>query len=330
MTHCPQKVRLIGLLLLLCCFCPYFSDAQDDPAKWTLTRDLIVRPDGSPASEEAGFLLSELAASGKEGEPVTQSELVSLLDNPEGQLVYYDRVIRYATPESDSLTKAEHENYARIFMREKYQVAGVQFIKTHQRYLEGARSRFGVLPQDIVAILTWESGLGIFTGKNRVFNIMMGQILVMDRAQRYAVAEMVKAGKGNPLDDPSRRDAEARRLARRKKDATASLVTLLRMAKKMQIDPLTIKGSWGGAIGYPQFLPYNLKYAVDADGNGIDLLSWPDAIYSVANYLKERGEYGTSSAQRRKAFLRYNASQEYADGVMLLADTIWRRYQQNP
>ena len=102
-------------------------------------------------------------------------------------------------------------------MREKYQAAGVQFIKTHYKYLMGAQARFGVLPQDIVAILTWESGLGIWVGEYRVFNVMMGQVFFMDRAQRYAVAEMVKQGKPNPLDDPGRMDKEARRLQRRKK-----------------------------------------------------------------------------------------------------------------
>lgn len=50
-----------------------------------------------------------------------------------------------------------------------------------------------------------------------------------------------------------------------------------------------MKGSWAGALGYPQFNATNyLKLAVDQDGDGRkDLWSMgPDLIGSVANYLK--------------------------------------------
>ena len=87
MTHAARYFRVTLLLVMSGCCWPAIAPAQDDPASWRLTRDLIVRSDGSPASEDARYLLSELAAAGKEGEPVTQDELLSLLDNTERQLV---------------------------------------------------------------------------------------------------------------------------------------------------------------------------------------------------------------------------------------------------
>ncbi|MGE5316174.1 MAG: lytic murein transglycosylase, partial [Acidobacteriota bacterium] len=75
-----------------------------------------------------------------------------------------------------------------------------------------------------------------------------------------------------------------------------------------------------------QFMPYNIQYAVDADGNGLNLKTWPDAIYSVANFLKVQGNYKPTEEGRRHALLRYNRNEAYAAGIMALADTLARRY----
>ena len=46
------------------------------------------------------------------------------------------------------------------------------------------------------------------------------------------------------------------------------------LARDSGLDPLSIKGSYAGAVGLPQFMPSSYrKYAVDYDGDGvIDLL----------------------------------------------------------
>lgn len=54
----------------------------------------------------------------------------------------------------------------------------------------------------------------------------------------------------------------------------------------------TIKGSWAGATGLPQFLPsMYLKVARDGDGDGrVDIWnSEPDALASIANYFVQAG-----------------------------------------
>jgi membrane-bound lytic murein transglycosylase B len=54
----------------------------------------------------------------------------------------------------------------------------------------------------------------------------------------------------------------------------------------------TLKGSWAGATGYPQFLPsMYLRLGVDGDGDGkVDIWhSEPDALASIGNYLLNAG-----------------------------------------
>jgi membrane-bound lytic murein transglycosylase B len=52
------------------------------------------------------------------------------------------------------------------------------------------------------------------------------------------------------------------------------------------------KGEWAGASGHPQFLPSSwVEYAVDYDGDGHKDIwdSKPDALASIANYMKKNG-----------------------------------------
>ena len=62
--------------------------------------------------------------------------------------------------------------------------------------------------------------------------------------------------------------------------------------RQQGFDPLSLKGSYAGAMGYGQFMPSSfLNYAVDFDGDGVtDIWNNPvDAIGSVANYFREHG-----------------------------------------
>ena len=79
---------------------------------------------------------------------------------------------------------------------------------------------------------------------------------------------------------------------RRSEFFTKELKHYLILTRDQQMDPLVLKGSYAGAMGYGQFMPSSYRsYAIDFDDDGVaDIWSNPvDAIGSVANYFKAHG-----------------------------------------
>jgi membrane-bound lytic murein transglycosylase B len=63
-------------------------------------------------------------------------------------------------------------------------------------------------------------------------------------------------------------------------------------AFKNNIDPYSIKSSYAGAIGLPQFMPSSIiKFGYDFDKDNVTDLtnSTKDALASIANYLTKKG-----------------------------------------
>jgi membrane-bound lytic murein transglycosylase B len=73
------------------------------------------------------------------------------------------------------------------------------------------------------------------------------------------------------------------------------LFQALMMVDRGYIDVSSMTGSWAGAMGQTQFMPSSyMQYAVDFDGDGHRDIwkSTPDALASIANYLKGYGWQG--------------------------------------
>jgi membrane-bound lytic murein transglycosylase B len=149
--------------------------------------------------------------------------------------------------------------YRPIFVTERRIREGTDFWIAHRQELDQASVRSGVAPEYLAAILGVETYYGRLTGSYRVLD---------------ALATLA-------FDYPAR--------AKFFRDELEQFLLLTRDAG---LNPLSVKGSYAGAMGAPQFMPSNYRrYAVDADANGhVDLWnSWPDVCASVGNYLKEHG-----------------------------------------
>ncbi len=146
-----------------------------------------------------------------------------------------------------------------LFVDQDRVAGGVKFWNDNAEILARARSDFGVSEGIVVALIGVETRYGRQTGRFRI----------MDTLTNLA------------FDWPARREF-----------FRGELEQFLLLAREQGWDPLSVKGSFAGAMGLPQFMPGSYrKYAVDYDSDGhIDLWGNPaDAIGSVANYLKQFG-----------------------------------------
>jgi membrane-bound lytic murein transglycosylase B len=167
-------------------------------------------------------------------------------------------------------------------------------------------------PAVVVSILMWESKLGVQTGKYSVFNVFTSQAFFLDEANKVALDQADERGQLDPT-------AQKERMERIHDRAMRNLRLLVQTCKARGMDPLAVRGSWAGALGYPQFMPASLKWAEDGDGDGkIDLYSFDDSIASIARYLAEHG----FSKSRTRAVLAYNHEGGYVRGVLAWADAL--------
>jgi len=204
----------------------------------------------------------------------------------------------------------------------KYSVRKAKrYIERHGASLEEANRRFGVEPPVVVAVLMVETALGTYPGKYQTINVLS----TMAVSQEPAVREKIFAGLTEEQKHMQSRAVMSKRLIKRATRSYRELKAVLNYAHKNDIDPFTLFGSSEGAIGIPQFLPSNIEhYGRDGDGDGrIDLFNHPDAIASVAFFLRAHHWGRAENAkQRKKVLLYYNRSNYYADTIYTLAQKL--------
>jgi membrane-bound lytic murein transglycosylase B len=131
-------------------------------------------------------------------------------------------------------------------------------MRTHRALLDRIEQWFGVQRRFVVAIWGAETSYGPYTGDVPVFQALATLAWEPRRAE-YFRAELFEA---------------------------------LRIVQREHIDVSTMRGSWAGAMGQPQFMPSSYhKYAYDFDRDGRRDIwgSTADTLASIANYLRSFG-----------------------------------------
>ncbi len=193
------------------------------------------------------------------------------------------------------------------------------YIKTHKETLDKAEADYGVDKTAIAAILLVETQLGSYLGNRTVINTLSTMAALTDPVLVEKIWNSIPDKK-----KPSR-EKFLEKVEKRSAWGYEELKALLQYTEREKLAPESIKGSYAGAMGIPQFMPSNaLTLARDGNADGkIDLFNHEDAIVSVANYLKSHGWKPDISRQRRHEVLfEYNHSNYYVDTLMKISDKL--------
>lgn len=201
--------------------------------------------------------------------PVVQSFIQEMHASHGFDTTYLDRqfaaihanatVLRAIRPAAVPELQRSWERYRARFLNERRLRSGLDFWQENGVELVRAQAIYGVPPEIVTAIIGVETEYGSNMG-------------------RFGVLEALSS---LAFEYPPRAEFFRQELEQ-----------FLLLARENGISPLSVKGSYAGAIGIPQFMPSSQRnYAVDFDGDDrIDLrASTSDAIGSVARYLNQHG-----------------------------------------
>lgn len=170
---------------------------------------------------------------------------------------------RYTTPRPNANKKTTPEKNFRLYERnlvDRERISrGAAFLEENRAVFERIEAETGVSRYAVAAIIGIESIYGRNMGSFRVLDALMTLSFDYTRRAKYYRAE---------------------------------LANFLEFCWLEKTEPVTVTGSFAGAMGLGQFMPSSLKaYGRDGDGDGrIDVVgNDADGIASVANFLLVHG-----------------------------------------
>ena len=187
--------------------------------------------------------------------------------------------------------------YRHIFIKEKRIEQGVEFWREHASLLAEVSLKTGVPAEIIIAIIGVETFYGTYRGKDPVFDSLV--TLAFDYPRRSAFF-------------------------------SRELEQFLLLTKEQKLDPRSLRGSYAGAMGMPQFIASSYRgYAVDFDGDGQANLfdSIPDIFASVANYFVKHGWRTNEPVAGPLIALENNSIEQLEPGVK--TDYTWSELARN-
>ena len=199
--------------------------------------------------------------------PKSQALIDELVTNHGFEQTFVEDVLSNAVRQQkiiDSISKPAEftwtwDRYRKLFLEDKRITNGKKFIRENSNLFDRVEDEFGVPREIITSILGVETRYGKIKGNYRVLD------------------SLVTLG----FDFP-----------RRSKFFKSELIEFFILTRENNLDINSVLGSYAGAMGYGQFISSSYRaYAIDYDGDGYaDLFnSVPDAVASIANYLKKHG-----------------------------------------
>ena len=225
--------------------------------------------------------------------------------------------------EAHGVTAYFQHNESRLdydqFTKRAHILQAKEYMRRHAEILSRAEKRLGVDPRVITAIILVETRLGTFLGNRRIINTLSTMASLTEAPAREYLWEQIPSERRFSRTDYDRKADQKSSWAYRE------LKAFLAYSELHEVDAPSVIGSYAGALGIAQFMPSSIMaFGMDGDGDGrIDLFNDADAIFSIANYLKNFGwKPGINREQAYKAVFQYNRSKYYVNTVLKIVDLL--------
>lgn len=235
--------------------------------RWLLKSSLyILYLLNSPLSC-GGILLAENQKNSSLKKLLSDPKYVRLLDDLTKKYNFSEEYIlgifEDAELRSDVISRLErppeilpYYQYRSRFIKDEIISKGTRYLEENSNILNRIESEYGVEKEILLGILGVESKFGENSGEYKVFDVLNTIFYQFSRREEFFRQEIIE---------------------------------FLLLCREEGIYPLSIKGSYAGAFGVPQFMASSFRrFAVDYDNDGRKDLwgSKGDILASVANYLR--------------------------------------------
>lgn len=194
------------------------------------------------------------------------------------------------------------------------------FLEKNEKVFTKVEREYGV-PRRVIASLLW---IETRHGENQGSFHVASAYLHLLQAERKPVLTYLqnKAIDFNDKVTAKQRKEIKKRTKTKAEWALKELKALEQLYKKNSKLAISLRGSFSGAFGLPQFLPSSYQHWARSNQKGgvADLYKPSDAICSVGNYLKQHGWKWKKEKTHIKALMKYNNSRDYAEAILKLAE----------
>ncbi len=200
------------------------------------------------------------------------------------------------------------------------------FIVKNKSAFEFAKKKYRVAPEVISALLWIETRHGQDVGSFHTLSVYLHLLQADVSKNKTALTKLalVKNKEEQAYTPNELRKLMKERTKNKAKWAREQLLALAAARKQKNFDIKTLRGSYAGAFGLPQFIPSSyLAYARAKKPKGVpNLMKKSDAILSVAHYLSKHGWRNNKFTAKIAALMKYNNSRDYADSILAISKRV--------